>query len=151
MSTGEIASTGGGRAWSTAVMSLLSEVFLVREDGDIDILVGEADGRPDGTDLAGSESWRTKVWGSRAIRRTGARFLPALVSVHNGDVVAPDEIPGLPGEIALVRANLTRLVRETRTPDRTVAYHTDHVSSRLDAIEASARYAQRIGGGLLIW
>ncbi|CAM5344773.1 hypothetical protein [Streptomyces aurantiogriseus] len=132
-------------------MSLTSEVFLVREDGGIDILIGEADGRPDGTDLAGPESWRTKVWGSRAIRRIGARFLPALVSVHNGDVVAPDEIPAFLREIALVRANLTRLVAETRTPDRTVEYHSHHISSRLDAIAASARYAQRIGGGLLIW
>ncbi|WP_327318496.1 hypothetical protein [Streptomyces sp. NBC_01235] len=132
-------------------MSLTSEVFLVGDDGDLDILAGERDGRPDGMDLAGPESWRTEVWGSRAIRRTGARFLPALVSVHNGDVVAPDEIPALLAEIALVRACLTRLATETCPPDRTAESHRHHISSRLDGIEASARYAGRVGGGLLIW
>jgi hypothetical protein len=131
-------------------MSLSSEVFLLREDGDIEILAGEKDGRPDGMDLAGPESWRTQVWGSRSIRRIGARFLPALVGDH-GDVVAPDEIPAFLGELALVRAHLAELARDTCTPDRTVEYHAGHIAGRLDGIEASARYAQRIGGGLLIW
>jgi hypothetical protein len=40
----EIASTGSGRAWSTAAMSLSSEVFLVREDGEVHAV--------------GPESWR---------------------------------------------------------------------------------------------
>ncbi|MEV6179558.1 hypothetical protein [Streptomyces sp. NPDC052015] len=132
-------------------MSLSSEVFLVREDGEIDILAGERDGRPDGMDLAGPESWRTAVWGSRSIRRIGARFLPALVGVHHGDVVAPDEIPAFLTEIALVRNHLVVLARETCPPDRTAEYHAGHIARRLDGIEASARYARRIGGGLLIW
>jgi hypothetical protein len=132
-------------------MSLNSEIFLVREDGALEILTGERDTRPDGMDLAGPESWRTKVWGSRSIRRIGARFLPALVSVHNADVVAPGEIPAFLNEVTLVRAHLTRLAAETCTPDRTLTYHTDHISSRLDSIEASALHARRIGGGLLIW
>ncbi|MFF8972985.1 hypothetical protein [Streptomyces sp. NPDC014995] len=132
-------------------MSLSSEVFLVREDGEIDILVGERDLRPEGTDLAGPESWRTRVWGSRPIRRIGARFLPALVSVHNGDVVAPDEIPAFLAEVALVRDHLAFLARQTCPPDRTVEYHTGHIAGRLDRIEASALHARRIGGGLLIW
>ncbi|MFH8801354.1 hypothetical protein ACH4F6_17415 [Streptomyces sp. NPDC017936] len=132
-------------------MSLSSEVFLLREDGEIDVLTGERDGRPDGMDLAGPESWRTAVWGSRSIRRIGARFLPALVSVHHGDVVAPDEIPAFLAEVALVRAHLTELARETRRPDRTVEQHADHIAGRLDRIEASARHARRLGGGLLIW
>ncbi|OQR63039.1 hypothetical protein B6E66_16775 [Streptomyces maremycinicus] len=132
-------------------MSLTAEIFLVRDDGDLDILTGERDGRPDGTDLAGPESWRTQVWGSRAVRRIGARFLPALVSVRHGDVVAPEEIPAFLAEIALVRACSERLAAETRPPDRTAESHHFPISSRLDGIEASARYAQRAGGGLLIW
>ncbi|MFF3204365.1 hypothetical protein [Streptomyces sp. NPDC002962] len=132
-------------------MSLTSELFLVRDDGDLDILTGERDGRPDGMDLAGPESWRRTVWGSRAIRRLGARFLPALVCVHNGDVVAPDEIPAFLTEIALVRAYSEHLAIETRPPDRTVESHRHHISCRLDGIEASARYALGAGGGLLIW
>ncbi|WP_210580793.1 hypothetical protein [Streptomyces sp. GESEQ-4] len=132
-------------------MSLTSEVFLVRADGGIDILAGPDDGRDDGLDLAGPESWRTKVWGSQAIRRIGARFFPALVSVDNADVVAPDEIPAFLREIALVRAHVTQLATETCSPDRTVEDHADHISRRLDCIEASTRYAQRRGGGLLIW
>ncbi|MFI5820051.1 hypothetical protein ACIA8I_13105 [Streptomyces rishiriensis] len=42
-------------------MSLTSEIFLVGEGGALDILTGEWDGRPEGTDLAGPESWRTQV------------------------------------------------------------------------------------------
>ncbi|MFD9433180.1 hypothetical protein [Streptomyces sp. NPDC060002] len=132
-------------------MSLTGEVFLVGDDGDLDILAGERDGRPDGMDLAGPESWRTTVWGSRSVRRIGARFLPALVSVRNGDLVAPEEIPAFLAEIALVRAYSERLAVETCPPDRTVESHRHHISGRLDGIEASARYAQGVGGGLLIW
>ncbi|MDR6980026.1 hypothetical protein J2X68_006764 [Streptomyces sp. 3330] len=132
-------------------MSLTSEVFLVGDDGDLDILAGVRDGRPDGMDLAGPESWRRTVWGSRAIRRIGARFLPALVSVHHGDVVAPDEIPAFLAEIALVRACSERLAAETCPPDRTVDSHRRHLRARLHGIEVSARYAQEAGGGLLIW
>lgn len=136
-------------------MSLTSEIFLPREDGSRHILGIAEDPRPDGTDLAGPESWRTKVWGSPSIRRIGARFLPALVDVDgsdgHGDVVEPGQIPGFLGELALVRAELTRLATETCSPDRTVDQHARHIESRLDAIEASARYARRLGGGLLIW
>ncbi|MFJ9020395.1 hypothetical protein ACIRPU_10485 [Streptomyces sp. NPDC102259] len=46
-------------------MSLTSEVFMVGDDGDLDILAGERDGRPDGMDLAGTEPWRTTVRGAR--------------------------------------------------------------------------------------
>jgi hypothetical protein len=136
-------------------MSLTSEIFLPREDGSRHILGMAEDPRPDGTDLAGPESWRTKVWGSPLIRRIGARFLPALVDVDgsdgDGDVVAPGQIPAFLDEIALVRAGLTRLATETCSPDRTVEQHARHIESRLDAIEASARYARPLGGGLLIW
>ncbi|MGW7129142.1 hypothetical protein ACWGIA_12515 [Streptomyces bobili] len=136
-------------------MSLTSEIFLPREDGSRHILGIAEDPRPDGTDLAGPESWRTKVWGSPSIRRIGARFLPALVDVDgsdgHGDVVEPGQIPAFQDEIALVRAELTRLATETCSPDRTVEQHARHIESRLDAIEASARYARRLGGGLLIW
>ncbi|MDQ0584087.1 hypothetical protein [Streptomyces rishiriensis] len=132
-------------------MSLTSEVFLVGEGAELDILAGQRDGRPDGMELAGPESWRRTVWGSRAIRRLGARFLPASVSVHNGDVVAPDEIPAFLAEIDRVRAYSERLTAETRPSDRTVESHHLHVARRLHGIEASARYAQGAGGGLLIW
>ncbi|MFF8192841.1 hypothetical protein ACF05L_18695 [Streptomyces bobili] len=130
-------------------------ILLPREDGTRHILGMAEDPRPDGTDLAGPESWRTKVWGSPSIRRIGARLLPALVDLHqsdaDGDVVAPARIPAFLDEIALVRAELTRLATETCTPDRTVEQHARHIASRPDSIEASARYARRLGGGLLIW
>lgn len=113
-------------------------------------LTGRAQWKP----LSPRRGWRDPrrtVGGSRAVRRIGARFLPALVSVHNGDVVAPDEIPAFLAEIALVRACSERLAAETRPPDRTVESHRHHICGRLDGIEASARYAQGAGGGLLIW
>lgn len=138
-------------ACSTADKSLTSEVFPVRDDGGLDILAGERDGRPDGMDPAGPESWRTLVWGSRSIRRIGSRFLPALVRVRNGDIVAPGEILAFLAEIAQVRACSERLAIETGPPDRTVESHLDHILGRPDRIEASAWYAQGVGGGLLIW
>ncbi|WP_327185628.1 hypothetical protein [Streptomyces sp. NBC_01334] len=101
-------------------MSLTSEVFLVGDDGDLDILTGERDGRPDGVDLAGPEVWRGTVRGSRAFRRIGARSLSAPVRVHNGDGVAPDEIPAFLAETAPERACSERVAAETRPPDRTV-------------------------------
>jgi hypothetical protein len=125
-------------------MSLTAEVFLVREDGDIDIL----DTPEDGCDLAGPERWRTRVWGSRAIRGLGARYFPALV---RGDVVAPGEIPAFLDECALVRAGLRELAELTCPPDRTVDQHAAHIASRLRCIEATSLRAAGIGGGLLIW
>ncbi|MFH0174126.1 hypothetical protein [Streptomyces cacaoi] len=71
--------------------------------------------------------------------------------MHHDDVVAPDEIPAYLAGIALVRAYSERLAAETRPPDRTVESHCRHISGRLDGIEASARFAQGAGGGLLIW
>jgi hypothetical protein len=125
-------------------MSLTVEVFLVRDDGDIDIL-----DTPDGVcDLAGPERWRTRVWGSPAIRRLGARFLPALVE---GDLVAPDEIPAFLRECALVRDGLRELAAHTCPADRTADQHARHIGARLAGIEATALRAAGIGGGLLIW
>ncbi|CCK26675.1 hypothetical protein BN159_2296 [Streptomyces davaonensis JCM 4913] len=94
-------------------MSLTVEIFLVRADGNIDIQP-----TPEGVpDLAGPESRRTKVWGSRAIRSLGARYSPALVV---GDLVAPEEIPAFLAECALVKENLDHLATLTCSPDRTV-------------------------------
>ncbi|MFJ9020396.1 hypothetical protein ACIRPU_10490 [Streptomyces sp. NPDC102259] len=73
------------------------------------------------------------------------------MSVHEGDVVAPDEIPAFLAEIAPVRAYSEQLVVETRPPDQTVESHRHHTFGRLAGVEASARYAQGTGGGLLIW
>ncbi|MEV8549062.1 hypothetical protein AB0L04_04375 [Streptomyces glaucescens] len=125
-------------------MSLTAEVFLLREDGDIDIL----DTPADACDLAGPESWRTRVWGSRTIRGLGARFFPALV---RGERVAPDEIPAFLHECALVRAGLRELAERTCPADRTVEQHAEHIGSRLACVEATAQRAAGIGGGLLIW
>ncbi|MFE7933712.1 hypothetical protein ACFU6S_34330 [Streptomyces sp. NPDC057456] len=102
-------------------------------------------------DPARPESWRTTVRGARAVRRIGAGFLPALVGVRDGDVVAPDEIPAFLAEIAPVRAYSEQLAVEIRPPDRTVESHRHHVFGRLAGVEARARYAQGAGGGLLIW
>ncbi|WP_328874501.1 hypothetical protein OHT76_33055 [Streptomyces sp. NBC_00287] len=125
-------------------MSLTVEIFLVRADGEV-----EVQQTPEGVpDLAGPESWRTLVWGSRAIRSFGARFFPAMV---RGDLVAPDEVPAFLAECALVREHLEELATLTCRPDRTVEQHADHIGSRLGFIEETAVRARGMGGGVLIW
>ncbi|MCL7424626.1 hypothetical protein [Streptomyces sp. YS415] len=125
-------------------MSLTVEIFLVRADGEV-----EFQATPEGVpDSAGPESWRTLVWGSRAIRSLGARFFPDLV---RGGLVAPDETPAFLAECALVRGHLERLAELTCRPDRTVEQHAGHIGSRLATIEETALRAREMGGGVLIW
>ncbi|HZF92933.1 hypothetical protein [Streptomyces sp.] len=54
-------------------------------------------------------------------------------------------------ECAPVRAGLRELAEPTCRPDRTVDQPARHIGSRPDCVEATARRAAGIGGGLLIW
>ncbi|MET8169162.1 hypothetical protein ABZT34_33760 [Streptomyces sp. NPDC005329] len=71
--------------------------------------------------------------------------------MRDGDVVAPDELPAFLAEIAAVRACSKQLAVETRPPDRATESHRHHIFGRLAGVQASTRYAQGAGGGLLIW
>ncbi|MCH0541589.1 hypothetical protein I3F58_18885 [Streptomyces sp. MUM 203J] len=121
----------------------------------MDVFVVDADGRmqvldvPRGcSDLAGFESWRTRVWGSGAVRSLGARFFPVLA---DGDLrVEADQVPLFVDECALLRENLEKIVADSGAV-RTVEEHRHALSERLANVEDAARRAQEMAGGVLIW
>ncbi|UNO43435.1 hypothetical protein [Streptomyces sp. MST-110588] len=125
-------------------MSLSVDVFVIAPDGQTQVL----DVPPGCSDLAGFEDWRTRVWGSQAVRSLGARFFPVLA---DGDLrVEADQVPAFVAECVLLRENLERIVTET-VPVRTVEEHRQAISGRLANIEDAARRAQETDGGILIW
>lgn len=123
---------------------------------------------PHSETLAGFESWRTTVWGSDRVRALGAVYFPALAT---GDLyVRPAYVEAFQQECELLRANLEIVAQgvdpgiprsvhgvvvdgriERREPDDAHATFVQRVSERLANIEAAARRARAIGGGVVIW
>ncbi|MCX4537522.1 hypothetical protein OHA79_04765 [Streptomyces sp. NBC_00841] len=125
-------------------MSLSVDVFVVGEDGQVDVL----DVPRGSSDLAGFERWRTSVWGSDAVRSLGASFFPALAS---GDLkVFPDQVTDFLAECSLIRSNL-EVVAPRTDPSKTHAEYVWQISERLRNIEDAAERAQGVAGGVLIW
>ncbi|MFI0789827.1 hypothetical protein ACH4Q6_29990 [Streptomyces lydicus] len=125
-------------------MSLSVDVFVVGEDGQVDVL-----DVPEGSsDLAGFERWRTSVWGSEAVRSLGASFFPVLAS---GDLkVLPDQVREFLTECALIRSNL-EVVAPRTDPSKTHAEYVWQIAERLRNIEDAAERARGVAGGVLIW
>ncbi|MEV0493243.1 hypothetical protein [Streptomyces atratus] len=125
-------------------MSLLVDVFVVGEDGQVDVL-----DVPEGSsDLAGFERWRTSVWGSDAVRSLGASFFPALAT---GDLkVFPDQVTDFLTECALIRSNL-EVVAPRTDPSKTHTECVRQISERLRNIEDAAERARGLAAGVLIW
>ncbi|MFB7473571.1 hypothetical protein [Kitasatospora sp. NPDC056184] len=125
-------------------MSLTVHVFLVDAGGETRV----QDTPEASADLAGFEDWRTRVWGSEAVRSLGAGFFPVLAETDLH--VQPEEVPAFLRECRLLRENLGRIVAETQ-PVRTVEEHGEAISARLAIIEDTAGRALTLGGGVLIW
>ncbi|MFJ1847466.1 MULTISPECIES: hypothetical protein [unclassified Streptomyces] len=125
-------------------MSLSVDVFVVGEDGKVNVL-----DVPEGSsDLAGFERWRTLVWGSDAVRSLGASFFPALAS---GDLkVFPDQVTEFLAECALIRSQL-EVVAPRTDPAKSHAEYVWQISERLRNIEDAAERARGSAGGVLIW
>lgn len=150
-------------AWSTAPVNLSVQVFIDREDGERDLF----DPPTDADGQAGYDSWRETVWGSRRARALGAEILPRLV---DGDLyVEPAEVAVFLQECALLRENLEKLVPGMDALDPHAAGYLVNaavevrfesgdaaaefrrtVADRLTNIEAAARYALVISGGVAI-
>jgi hypothetical protein len=125
-------------------MTLSVHVFRLDDDGEMTLL----DPPSPGSELAGFESFRTGVWGSEVVRELGARFLPALA---DGElVVAPGDVMEFLEECALLRANLDTVARAT-APGYPHARHVEVVSTRVANLEAAARRALAVSGGVVIW
>jgi hypothetical protein len=92
--------------------------------------------------MAGVESARTELWGSEAVRRRGARFLPQLAV---SDLwVAHEDLATFVAEVLVLLADVDLLREELgRGPDCSLPHY---LTNFLRAAEAAA---QR-GGGVII-
>lgn len=144
-------------------MNLSVQVFIDREDGERDLF----DPPTDADGQAGYDSWRDTVWGSQRARALGAEILPRLAQ---GDLyVEPAEIAEFLRECALLRDNLDKLVPGMDALDPHAAGYLVNaaaevrfeagdaaaefrrtVANRLANIEAAARYALVVAGGIAI-
>ncbi|MFD7491524.1 hypothetical protein ACFV8T_03785 [Streptomyces sp. NPDC059832] len=95
----------------------------------------------DGSDMAGFESSRTKLWGSECARRLGARFFPEPAT---GDLyVQPEDVEAFLAECELMRGHTTQLGAHS-------GYGRDYVAARLANITRAALRARSVGGGVLV-
>ncbi|MEW2485005.1 hypothetical protein [Streptomyces sp. NPDC048411] len=119
-------------------MTLLVHTFVRGKSGTMHLL----DDPPDGRDMAGFESSRTKLWGSEPVRALGARFLPQLAT--DDLYVEPEDVEAFLAECELLRPHAAALGEHS-------GFHGDYVTERLANITAAARRAQDVGGGVLVW
>lgn len=96
----------------------------------------------DGHSMAGPERARWDLWGSEAVRRRGATFLPRLAE---SDLwVGPEELTAFIAEVRELRADVAALRAELgRGPDCTLPHY-------LDNFLRAAEYAAARGGGVNI-
>lgn len=144
-------------------MNLAVQVFIDREDGERDLF----DPPTDAGGEAGYDSWRDTVWGSQRARALGADLLPRLA--EDDLYVEPERVEKLLQECNLLRDNLDKLVpgMDALAPHPAshlvnagaeVRFESDDaaedfrqtVADRLANIEAAARYALVVGGGVAI-
>ncbi|MFI1958753.1 hypothetical protein ACH46L_11030 [Streptomyces althioticus] len=126
-------------------MSLSVKVFVVGADGE-----RQVQDVPDGcSDVAGPESWRTRVWGSEVVRSLGAEFLPILADADLQ--VEPEQVPAFLRECLLLRENLERIVAGMTEPVMSNREPRTAISDRLANIENAAGRARAMGGGVLVW
>jgi hypothetical protein len=96
----------------------------------------------DGHHMAGVEHARWELWGSEAVRRRGAKYLPKLAE---SDLwVEPEELDNFVAEVRELMADLDGLRLELqRGPDCSLAHYLNNF------IRAS-EYARAKGGGINI-
>ena len=96
----------------------------------------------DGHHMAGVERARWDLWGSEAVRRRGAKFLPQLAE---SDLwVAPEELDAFVAEVRALLADVDGLRAELgRGPDCLLPHY-------LGNFLRAAEYARTRGGGVNI-
>lgn len=93
-------------------------------------------------DLAGFESYRRQLYGSRAARALGLTLLPTL---EGGDIYAEGEdVNRLRAEAELALANVELFVAEAGAS-------AESLRPRFANIIAAAHRAAAVGGGVVIW
>lgn len=119
-------------------MTLLVHTYLRRADGGDDFL----DDPPDGRDMAGFESCRTRLWGAEPVRALGARYFPQLAT--DNLYVEPEDVEDFLAECELLRPHVAVLAAHG-------GYRADYVAERLANITAAGVRALGVGGGVIVW
>ncbi|MCB9687789.1 MAG: hypothetical protein H6738_02580 [Alphaproteobacteria bacterium] len=96
----------------------------------------------DGRYQAGLEAYRVSLWGSEAVRRRGARFLPRLARENLR--VEHDELDAFVAELDTLDADADALCGELGRDD------TDRIRRYLDHFRAAAELGRARGGGVII-
>ena len=119
-------------------MSLLVNAYTRGPDGRMEVIEPEDHAQ----ELAGFESYRQRLYGSRAARSLGLQLLPTL---DGSDVYAEgEEIEQLRAEAELALANIELFVAEVEAT-------AESLRPRFENIVAAARRAAALGGGVVIW
>ena len=119
-------------------MTLLVNTFIRTSAGDMDIV--EPDSHAD--ELAGFESYRHTLYGSRAALALGFQLLPKL---KTEDIYAEGvDLERLQTETELALANIELFEDESGGSAETLRF-------RFENILKAVRQARRIGGGVVLW
>lgn len=94
-----------------------------------------------GETLGGFEGWRTSVYGSTAVQRRGARFLPALA--HTDLLIEGSDLAEFIAECTSLLNDVDALARETQVGVGTLRH-------RIENFARAAKKAQTIAGLLRI-
>ncbi len=119
-------------------MSLSVHAYFRTVDGEMSFIEP-----PDPSqDLAGFESYRKTLYGSRAAVSLGLKILPKLA---NGDIcVEGEELEQLRSDVELAFFNVALFVTEAGA-------RTEDLRPRFENILNAIRRAQEAGGGVVIW
>ncbi|KAB1935760.1 hypothetical protein F8271_21470 [Micromonospora sp. ALFpr18c] len=104
---------------------------------------------PPGTSTGvGAERFRHDLWGSAAVRRLGARFLPQLADItveNRGNLqVLPGQLDAFEQECVLLAENVEHLAAATGLdPDRVLHYLTN--------VRHAVERARAVHGGVIVW
>lgn len=115
-------------------------VTVHRRDPITGALIDEPMNEP-GATLAGFEVWRTSVYGSPAVQRRGARYLPTLAQTDL--LIEGNDLAEFIAECTTLLGDVDALARETQVGAETLSF-------RLGNLMRAAGKAQAIAGLLCI-
>lgn len=119
-------------------MSLLVNIYIRGPDGGMEIIDPDMHSQ----ELAGFESYRQRLYGSRAALALGLRLLPTL---DGGNIYAEGPyVEQLRAEAELALAHVETFIAEAQAP-------AESLRPRFENIIAAARRAAEVGGGVVIW
>ena len=95
-----------------------------------------------GSDLAGFEICRHKLWGHKSVRALGLLLLPTLAE---GDIYAEGDA------IAQLEADVHQILKHLSDVSAKTEFTEEFIEHRCRNILEAAGRAREIGGGVVIW